>query len=92
MASVGIKPLGTRVLIKQVEIKEVKTDSGLVIPQTHEPSTHKAEVITVGEDVTKVKEGNLVLVSLYTGDVVEHNQETFAIIDEDSLLAVIDRS
>jgi co-chaperonin GroES (HSP10) len=55
--------------------------------------THKAEVVAVGDEVTKgVKEGDIVLHTVFAGNKVEHDQEEFVILEEEDILAVIDRS
>ena len=83
-----IKPLGKRVLIKQVEQEEV-TKSGIVLPGTaskEKPIT--GEVIAVGKDVEDVKAGDKVIFAKYTGTEVENGDDSFLILDIDNVLAI----
>ena len=83
-----IKPLGKRVLIKQVEQEEV-TKSGIVLPGTaskEKPIT--GEVIAVGKDVEDVKAGDKVIFEKYTGTEVKDGDDSFLILDIDNVLAI----
>ena len=83
-----IKPLGKRVLIKQVEQEEV-TKSGIVLPGTaskEKPIT--GEVIAVGKDVEDVKAGDKVIFEKYSGTEVKVGDDSFLILDIDNVLAI----
>ena len=83
-----IKPLGKRVLIKQVEQEEV-TKSGIVLPGTaskEKPIT--GEVIAVGKDVEDVKAGDKVIFEKYTGTEVKDGDDSFLMLDIDNVLAM----
>ncbi len=89
-----IQPLGKRVLLQRVSVEEQKTDGGIVIPNAQlEAGTYKAEVIAIGDEITKVAAGDLVLITQYAGDRAhDENAEEYLILEEDDLLATIDRS
>ena len=83
-----IKPLGKRVLIKQVEQEEV-TKSGIVPPGTaskEKPIT--GEVLAVGKDVEDVKAGDKVIFEKYTGTEVKDGDDSFLILDIENVLAI----
>ncbi len=83
-----IKPLGKRVLIKQVEQEEV-TKSGIVLPGTaskEKPIT--GEVLAVGKDVEDVKAGDKVIFEKYTGTEVKDGEDSFLILDIENVLAI----
>ena len=83
-----IKPLGKRVLIKQVEQEEV-TKSGIVLPGTaskEKPIT--GEVLAIGKDVEDVKAGDKVIFEKYTGTEVKDGDDSFLILDIDNVLAI----
>lgn len=83
-----IKPLGKRVLIKQVEQEEV-TKSGIVLPGTaskEKPIT--GEVLAVGKDVEDVKAGDKVIFEKYTGTEVKEGDDSFLILDIENVLAI----
>ena len=83
-----IKPLGKRVLIKQVEQEEV-TKSGIVLPGTaskEKPIT--GEVLAVGKEVEDVKAGDKVIFEKYSGTEVKDGDNSFLILDIDYVLAI----
>ena len=83
-----IKPLGKRVLIKQVEQVEV-TKSGIVLPGTaskEKPIT--GEVLAVGKEVKDVKAGDKVIFEKYTGTEVKDGDNSFLILDIENVLAI----
>ena len=85
-----IKPLGKRVLIKQVEQEEV-TKSGIVLPGT--ASKEKpiiGEVLAVGKDVEDVKAGDKVIFEKYSGTEVKDGDDTYLILDMDNVLGIVE--
>ena len=83
-----IKPLGKRVLIKQVEQEEV-TKSGIVLPGTaskEKPIT--GEVLAVGKEVEDVKSGDKVIFEKYSGTEVKDGDDSFLILDIENVLAI----
>ena len=83
-----IKPLGKRVLIKQVE-QEEGTKSGIVLPGTaskEKPIT--GEVLAVGKEVEDVKAGDKVIFEKYSGTEVKDGDNSFLILDIDNVLAI----
>jgi len=84
-----IKPLGKRVLIKQVEQEEV-TKSGIVLPGTaskEKPIT--GEVLAVGKDVEDVKAGDKVIFEKYTGTEVKLDGQEYIIVKEQDIIAIV---
>ncbi len=88
-----IMPLGDRVLAEYLDIGDRKV--GLIeIPDTAGEQTRAAKVIEVGPKVETVFEGDVVLVTIYSGvmirspkyGIVNENQKLFR---EDELLALI---
>jgi len=95
--SVKIKPLGDRVLVKPVDDGEVKK-GGIIIPDTAKEKPQEGKVIALGtgklDDDGKiipfnVKKGDLVLMPKYGGTEVKIDDETYQIVREDDILAVI---
>jgi chaperonin GroES len=96
--SVGIKPLGDRVVVRPTEKKEEKSASGLIIPDTankEKPAT--GTVVAVGpgkyEDgkivPMTVKAGDKVLFSKYGYDEVKIGGEEYYVLSESSILGII---
>ena len=85
-----IKPLGKRVLIKQVEQEEV-TKSGIVLPGTatkENPIT--GEVLAVGRKIEDIKAGDKIIFEKYSGTEVKDGEETYLILEIDNVLAIIE--
>ncbi|AUS98389.1 co-chaperone GroES [Clostridium thermosuccinogenes] len=92
-----VKPLGARVLLKEVETEET-TKSGIVLPSNAKEKPYLAEVIEVGPGEIKdgkeikmqVKKGDKVLYSKYAGTEVKLDDQKYLIVRQDDILAVIE--
>jgi chaperonin GroES len=84
------KPLGARVMVKEVE-REQTTESGIVLPDTAREKPQSAEVVAVGahEDV-KVRVGDVVILRKYSGTEVELDGEEHRIVDAENILGVVE--
>jgi len=91
-----IKPLGSRILLKNVEAEE-KTRSGILLPSTAKEKPYIAEVIEVGpgefidekEMKIEVKKGDRVLYSKYSGTEVKLGKEEYLIVKYSDILAIL---
>lgn len=96
MAKIKIKPLGDRVLVKQVEEKE-QIKGGIIIPDAAKEKSQEAEVVALGtgrlEDGKRtdfeVKVGDKVLIAKYGGTEVKMGDEKFTLLREDDILAIL---
>ncbi len=93
-----IRPLADKVLVQRVEA-ETKTAGGIVLPDTAKEKPQRGKVINVGEgklleDGTRhkmqVKKGDQVLFTSYAGTEVKADGKEYLIMDESSILAVIE--
>ena len=91
--SFGIKPLGSRVVIKKLEAEE-KTQGGLILTSTAKEQPRIAEVVAVGpgteEEKMELKEGDRVIFSQYGGSEVKYNGEEFTIMSKSDILAIVE--
>ena len=93
----NIKPLGARVLLKEIESEET-TKSGIVLPSNAKEKPYMAEVIEIGPGEVKdgkeikmvVKKGDRVLYSKYSGTEVKLENEKYLLVKQDDILAVIE--
>ncbi|ERF48857.1 co-chaperone GroES [Staphylococcus arlettae] len=92
-----LKPLGNRVIIEKVE-QEQTTKSGIVLTDSAKEKSNEGKIIAVGagrllDDGTRVtpevKEGDSVVFQQYAGTEIKHGEETYLILNEDDILAVI---
>ena len=92
MDSVNIKPLSDRVIIKPLEMDK-KTAGGLLLPDTKE-KPQEGIIINVGngkkDEPMTVKIGDHVLFSKYGGTEYKVNNETYLIMRESDIYAIID--
>lgn len=96
----NIKPLGDRVVVKQLKKEEV-TSSGIVLPDTiDKEKKSEAEVIAVGPGKMlesgqlapmHVSPGQIVLIKSWGGDEVEVNKEEYKIVSQEDILAIVEK-
>lgn len=92
-----VKPLGTRVLLREVETQET-TKSGIVLPSNAKEKPYMAEVVEVGPGEIKdgneikmqVKKGDKVLYSRYAGTEIKLDGQKYLIVKQEDILAIID--
>ena len=94
-----IRPLADKVLVERLEA-ENKTAGGIVLPDTAKEKPQRGKVVSVGEgkildDGThqkmQVKKGDMVLFTSYAGTEVKVKDKEYLIMDESSILAVIEK-
>ena len=94
----SIKPLGDRVVIKDVE-KEEQTASGIVLPDSAKEKPQEGQVVAVGEGkklengevvAPQVKEGDIVVYGKFAGTEIKHNGAEYLIVSEKDILAIVD--
>ena len=92
-----IKPLGDRVVIKNVEAEET-TKSGLLLTAASKEKPQMAEVLAVGpggnvdgkEIVMNIKVGQKVIYSQYAGTEVKLDGEEYILVRQSDILAVVE--
>ena len=93
----NVKPLGDRVVIKNVEV-ETTTKSGIVLAGTAKEKPQMAEVLAVGpggmvdgkEITMQVSVGQKVIYSKYAGTEVKLDGEEMIIVRQSDILAVVE--
>jgi len=87
-----IKPLADRVLVKPAAAEE-KTVSGIIIPDNAKEKPLQGEIIAVGngtkDEEMVVKKGDTVLYGKYAGTEIELEGETYLIMRQSDILAII---
>ena len=92
-----VKPLGDRVVIKNVESEET-TKSGIILTGAAKEKPQMAEVLAVGpggnvdgKEVTmQVKKGQKVIYSKYAGTEVKLDGQEVIIVRQNDILAVVE--
>ena len=93
----NVKPLGDRVVIKNVEIEET-TKSGILLTGAAKEKPQMAEVLAVGpgglvdgkEITMNVKVGDKVIYSKYAGTEVKSAGQELIIVRQHALLATVE--
>ena len=93
----NVKPLGDRVVIKNVEMEET-TKSGIVLPGAAKEKPQMAEVLAVGpggmvdgkEVKMQVSVGQKVIYSKYAGTEVKLDGQEVIIVRQNDILAVVE--
>ena len=93
----NVKPLGDRVVIKNVETEET-TKSGIVLTGAAKEKPQMAEVLAVGpggnvdgkEITMNVKAGQKVIYSKYAGTEVKIDGQELIIVRQSDILAVVE--
>ena len=91
-----LAPLGDRVVLKHIMAEET-TKSGIVLPGQNKEKPQQAEVVAVGpggivdgkEVKMEVKVKDHVIYSKYSGTEVEIDKETYVIVRQSDILAII---
>jgi len=87
-----IKPLADRVLVKPASAEE-KTVGGIIIPDSAKEKPLKGEVVAVGsgtkDEEMVVKAGDAVLYGKYAGTEIEWDGESYLIMRQSDILAII---
>ena len=92
-----LKPLGDRVVLKQLEAEET-TKSGIVLPGQAQEKPQQAEVVAVGPGtvvdgekvVMEVKVGDKVIYSKYAGTDVKLDDEEFVVVRQNDIVAIVE--
>lgn len=99
MADQKLRPLGDRVIVEPLE-QELRTESGLFIPETAKEKPQQGRVVAVGPGAYKegsnerialdVKEGDRILFAKYSGTDVKLNGKELKIMKESDVLAILE--
>lgn len=78
-----LTPLAKKIIVKPVEVKH-----GTLLVTGQKPIQY--QIIAVGDEVTKVKSGDIIYLEKHYGAEIEHEKEKFLVIEESSILAKLD--
>ena len=92
-----LRPLGDKVVLKQLEAEET-TKSGIILSAKAQEKPQQAEVIAVGpggvidgkEVKMQVKVGEKVIYQKYAGTEVKLDDQEFIIVKQNDIVAVVE--
>ena len=93
----NIKPLGDRLVLKQIDAEE-KTKSGIILTSSTKEKPMVFEVLVVGDgkmsDGTEVKMvinvGQKVIANKFTGLTIKFDEEDYVILRQGDILATVE--
>ncbi|MBP82674.1 MAG: co-chaperone GroES [Verrucomicrobiales bacterium] len=93
----NITPLGTRVLVKRIELEEQKSEGGIFLPDTAKEKPQEAEVVALGNGKNEdgevvefsVSVGDQVLISKYGGTEVKVGGDECVLVNESDILGIL---
>jgi chaperonin GroES len=91
--TIKIEPLGARVLVLPLE-GDSQSPGGVLLPETAKEKPQQGTIEAVGDEeemTTNLKVGDLVLFPKYTGTEIKYEGKTYLLMNEDDVLARINR-
>ena len=93
-----LKPLGDRVVLRQLEAEET-TKSGIVLPGQNKEKPQQAEVVAVGPGAVvdgklepmEVKVGDHVIYSRFVGNEIKIDDDEVMVVSQKDILAIIEQ-
>lgn len=93
MSEIKIRPLADRVIVRPLE-EDNKTVSGIIIPDNAKEKPQKGVVVAVGngkkDEPMTLKVGDVVLYGKYGGSEINYGNETFLVLRESDVYAVVE--
>ena len=86
--AVNINPLGDYVVAQQEEA-EIKTASGLYLPDKAQEKPKVAKVLAAGKDAKQVKAGDRIIYKSYSTTEVKVGSEEYILVKEEDVLATL---
>ena len=87
----NIRPVGDKILIKQHKAKETYGTTGIYIPESSQEKDDRGTVISVGDEVKGIFEGEIVLFNQFVQPVtVDHNNEKHILLRQQDIWAIED--
>ena len=99
MAKLGIRPLGDKVIIKRLEAEDT-TAGGIILPDAAKEKPKRGVIKAIGDgklldsgerSSMQVKKNDQVLFTSYAGTEVKVNGDEYVIMDENDILAILDK-
>ena len=93
----NLQPLGDRVVVKAMSEDEMKTASGIYIPDTAKEKPQEGEVVAVGPGAMNeagklapmdVKVGDIVLFGKWSGTEVKIDGKEYSIMKESDIMGI----
>jgi chaperonin GroES len=84
-----LKPLNDKIVFEEVEIEQT-TASGIIVQGNPNGEIKRGRVLSVGNKVNDVKEGDLLLVDWQFASKSKFEDKTIYVIKEENVIAVVE--
>jgi chaperonin GroES len=84
-----LKPLNDKIVFEEVEIEQT-TASGIIVQGNPNGEIKRGRVLSVGNKVNDVKEGDLLLVDWQYASKSKFEDKTIFVIKEENVIAVVE--
>lgn len=85
----NLQPLGKKVLIKR-KPEMTETEGGIIIPDTLTEKPMVGDVVSIGDEVDKIKLGDKILFGKFAGvEIANDAGGMFLVMDQSSILGII---
>lgn len=84
----SIRPIGKRVLIRRAKVEEKK--NGIILVESSRQPKTEGEVIAMGDGITSVKIGDIVMYGNYSGVPVVTEDDDLVLLKEEEILCVME--
>ena len=86
-----MKAVGKRLIIEKTKEGTAETKGGLLLAKNHREDIRyiEAKVISIGDEVVGVKEGDIIFYDRHNGHKIEPNKETYYVIKLDDVVVVL---
>jgi len=87
----NLKPIKNKVIVELVIQKQDTTEGGIILTGDPDLRSQKFKVIAVGDSVTDVKPGDIVLVEIkYSMEIKIREKNTGYLLEDKHIMAVLD--
>ena len=85
---IKMKAVGKKILLDPTPI-ELKTKSGIILQPKIEEKPNKGTVVSVGSEVSEVKDGDVVFFNKYTPAEIEEDGKKYFILKEEDIYTIV---
>ena len=82
-----IEPMADRLIVQRTDATERQSEGGIVIPSQAQKRSNTGRIISLGDDITQLQVGQVVLLSDTAGVPFQHEGEDYLVIRVGEILA-----
>ena len=84
-----LKPINNTAIIEMLEKEKIST-GGIILTRNDPKEITKGRVLAIGPNCNDIKEGDIILPNWNAARKNDINDETFFVISEDEIIAILD--